>query len=110
VGRWGYARAHLRLDTLARLSVYEVPSSARAHTALVAKLLPPRAALPHTLAVVVLDWTKPWTFVDELETWLLWLDAWAQGDADGARETQIVREECRERRKCILIYNTVPPR
>jgi hypothetical protein len=73
-----YARAHLRLDTLARLSVYEVPSSARAHTA--------------------------------LETWLLWLDAWAQGDADGARETQIVREECRERCKCTLMYTTVPLR
>lgn len=47
--------------------------------------------------IVVLDWTKPWTFVDELETWLEWVEKWAKGN--GARELEIVREENHERCK-----------
>ena len=45
--------------------------------------------------MIVLDWTRPWTFVDELHTWLSWVEQWAQGD--GARELEIAREENRER-------------
>ena len=47
--------------------------------------------------IIVLDWTKPWTFVDELEAWLEWVEKWAKGD--GARELEIVREENHERCK-----------
>lgn len=84
------------LDTLARLSVYTVPSEARAYTALLPHFLPPRMALPHTLVMIVLDWTRPWTFMEELQTWLRWVEQWAKGD--GAREVEIVGEENRERR------------
>lgn len=47
--------------------------------------------------IIVLDWTKPWTFVDELEAWLEWVEKWAKGDS--ARELEIVREENHERCK-----------
>lgn len=77
--------------------MYTVPSAAAEYTALLPHFVPPRASLPHTLVMIVLDWTRPWTFVEELETWLRWVDAWARGD--GARELEIVREESRERRE-----------
>jgi dynein light intermediate chain 1 len=85
------------LDTLARLSVYTVPSSAPEYTSLLPHFVPPRTTLPHTLVMIALDWTRPWTFVEELETWLRWVEKWARGDA--ARELEIVREESRERRE-----------
>jgi dynein light intermediate chain 1 len=87
-------------DTLARLSVYTVPSSAAAYTSLLPHFLPPRPSLPHTLVMIVLDWTRPWSFVEELQTWLLWVEKWAKGD--GSRELEIVREENRERRELFM--------
>lgn len=88
-----------RLDTIARLSVYTVPSASPSYTSLLPHFLPPRTALPHTLVMIVLDWTRPWTFVEELETWLMWVEKWTKGD--GSRELEIVREENRERREFI---------
>ena len=85
-----------RSDTLARLSVYTVPSSAPSYTALLPRFLPPRTSLPHTVVIITLDWTKPWTFVDELQTWLKWIEEWVKSDE--SREAQIAREESRERR------------
>ena len=87
-------------DILARLSVYSVPSSAPSYTALVPHFLQPQSALPHTAVVIVLDWTRPWTFLEELHTWLAWIEGWVQGD--GARELEVIREEHRER--CLSIY------
>lgn len=84
-----------RADILARLSVYTVPSSAPSYTALVSHFLHPQSALPHTAIIIVLDWTRPWTFLDELHTWLVWIERWVQGN--GARELQVIREEHRER-------------
>ena len=77
--------------------MYTVPSSAPACTALLPNSLPPRWTLSSTLVIIVLDWTRPWTFVEELETWLTWVETWAKGDA--SREVEIIREECRERRE-----------
>ncbi|KAI0029036.1 dynein light intermediate chain-domain-containing protein [Vararia minispora EC-137] len=93
-------------DTLARLSVYTVPSSARAYTSLVPHFLPPRAPLAHTVIVIVLDWTRPWTFIEDLLTWLGWVEAWAKGDA--SREGVIAREENRERLHNYLQHYTEP--
>jgi len=89
-------------DTLARLSVYTVPSSAPACTALLPNSLPPRWTLSSTLVIIVLDWTRPWTFVEDLETWLTWVETWAKGDA--SREVEIIREECRERREFFCVF------
>lgn len=94
------------IDTLARLSVFTVPSSNSSYTALLPHSLPPRTSIPHTLFIITLDWTRPWTFVEELELWLQWIDTWAKGD--GARELEIVREENRDRCKLALnhlVYN-----
>lgn len=85
------------VDTLARLSVYTIPSSAPAYTLLLPHFLPPCSSLPQTLVMIVLDWTRPWSFVEELQSWLQWVEKWAKGD--GTREVQIVREENCERRE-----------
>ncbi|KAJ7075994.1 dynein light intermediate chain-domain-containing protein [Mycena belliarum] len=106
----GYDYANVRdeadEDTLARLSVYVVPSAAPEYTALLPHFVPPRTALPNTLVMITLDWTRPWTFVEELETWLQWVEAWARGDA--ARELEIVREESRERLQAHLQHYSEP--
>ncbi|PPR02639.1 hypothetical protein CVT24_002122 [Panaeolus cyanescens] len=86
-------------DTLARLSVYTVPSSAPAYMSLLPHFIPPTSLLS-TLIIIVLDWTRPWTFVEELQTWLTWIETWSKGN--GAREVEIVREEGRERRKYLI--------
>ncbi|KAI6018310.1 dynein light intermediate chain-domain-containing protein [Pisolithus marmoratus] len=93
-------------DTLARLSVYIVPSDAKAYSALLPHFLPPRNVLPHTAVMIVLDWTRPWTFMEELEMWLKWVEQWAKGD--GSREVEIVREENRERLQVHLQHYTEP--
>ena len=51
--------------------------------------------------MIALDWTRPWTFLEELHTWLAWVERWVQGD--GARELEVIREEHRERCMPILI-------
>ncbi|PBL02885.1 dynein 1 light intermediate chain [Armillaria gallica] len=93
-------------DTLARLSVYTVPSSNPSYTALLPHFLPPRTCLPHTLVMIVLDWTRPWTFVEELEIWFKWIDDWVNNDS--SREAQIAREEGRERLQSHLQHYTEP--
>ena len=86
------------VDALARLSVYTIPSSAPAYTSPLPHFLSPCSSLPQTLVMIVPDWTRPWSFVEELQTWLRWVDKWAKGD--GTRELQIVlREENCERRE-----------
>lgn len=84
-------------DTLARLSVYTVQSSNPVHMSLVEHVLPPKTSLPNTLVMIILDWTKPWTFVEQLEIWLKWIENWSKGD--GSRELEIAREEGKERCK-----------
>ncbi|KAG8834064.1 hypothetical protein FRC17_009627 [Serendipita sp. 399] len=96
---WADIRDDADEDTIARLSVYTVQSSNPVHTALIPHVLPPKSSLGNTLVMIVLDWTKPWTFVEQLEFWIKWIEAWAQGD--GNRELEVAREEGRER----LLYH-----
>ncbi|KAH7923655.1 hypothetical protein BV22DRAFT_1196540 [Leucogyrophana mollusca] len=103
---WADVRDDADEDTLARLSVYTVPSTATSYTALLPHFLPPRSSLPHTVVVIVLDWTRPWTFVEDLQTWLKWVEDWAKGD--GSREVEIVKEENRERLQSHLQHYTEP--
>ncbi|KAL4076333.1 dynein light intermediate chain-domain-containing protein [Scleroderma citrinum] len=103
---WADVRDDGDEDTLARLSVYTVPSDAQAHTSLLPHFLPPKSTLPHTAVMIVLDWTRPWTFVEELEMWLMWVERWAKGD--GSREVDIVREENHERLHAHLLHYTEP--
>ncbi|KAF9236235.1 dynein light intermediate chain-domain-containing protein [Melanogaster broomeanus] len=103
---WADVRDDGDEDTIARLSVYTVPSEATAYTALLPHFLPPRTALPHTLVMIVLDWTRPWTFMEDLQTWLDWMEQWVDGG--GSREVEIVREENRERLQAHLQHYTEP--
>jgi dynein light intermediate chain 1, cytosolic len=98
VPRWGFLITHFvpeSVDTLARLSVYTVQSSNPTHLGLVSQVLPAKTSLHNTLVMILLDWTKPWTFVEQLENWLIWVDRWAKGD--GSREMEVARDEERER-------------
>ncbi|KAF9651747.1 hypothetical protein BDM02DRAFT_3110207 [Thelephora ganbajun] len=103
---WADVRDEGDEDILARLSVYTVPSSATTYTSLLPDFLPPRQSLPHTVVIIALDWTRPWTFVEELQTWLVWVEQWAKGD--GSHELEIVREEQRERLQSHLQHYTEP--
>ena len=47
--------------------------------------------------MIVLDWTKPWSFVDQLELWMKWIEVWAKGD--GNRELDVLRDEGRDKRE-----------
>ncbi|KZT05638.1 uncharacterized protein LAESUDRAFT_714862 [Laetiporus sulphureus 93-53] len=99
----GYDWADVRDDAD---EVYTVPSSAPSYTALLSHFLPPRTSLPHSVVIIVLDWTRPWAFVEELETWLEWIEQWSKGD--GSRELEIVREENRERLQAHLQHYVEP--
>ncbi|PVF96464.1 hypothetical protein CPB86DRAFT_762055 [Serendipita vermifera] len=103
---WADVRDDTDEDTLARMSVYTVQSSNLIHTKLVSNVLPPKSAIPNTLIMIVLDWTKPWTFIDQLEIWMKWIDEWAKGD--GSRETEVLREEGKERLQYHLQHYTEP--
>ncbi|KII95256.1 hypothetical protein PLICRDRAFT_34097 [Plicaturopsis crispa FD-325 SS-3] len=103
---WADIRDDADEDTLARLSVYTVPSDAPSYTALLPHFIPPRTALPHTVVVIVLDWTRPWTFLEELQTWLTWVEQWVQGD--GSRELEMAKEENRERLQSHLQHYSEP--
>ncbi|KDQ08260.1 hypothetical protein BOTBODRAFT_118858 [Botryobasidium botryosum FD-172 SS1] len=94
------------IHTIARLSVYTVPSSSPAHLSLLPHFLPPKSAMPHSLVMIVLDWTRPWSFVDQLQTWLAWVEKWVHGD--GARELEVIREEGKERLQSHLQHYTEP--
>ncbi|PIL37380.1 hypothetical protein GSI_01074 [Ganoderma sinense ZZ0214-1] len=103
---WADVRDDADEDTLARLSVYTVPSSAPSYSALLPHFVPPRASLPHTLVMIALDWTRPWLFVQELVTWLEWVEKWVKGD--GSRELDIAKEENRERLQVHWQHYTEP--
>ncbi|KAJ3860429.1 dynein light intermediate chain-domain-containing protein [Lentinula novae-zelandiae] len=70
---WADVRDDADEDTLARLSVYTVPSSHPSFTSLIPSFLPPKSSVGHTTVVVALDWTKPWTF-------FAWIEQWAGGE------------------------------
>ncbi|KAJ3991887.1 dynein light intermediate chain-domain-containing protein [Lentinula boryana] len=104
---WADVRDDADEDTLARLSIYSVPSSHPSFTPLIPSFLSPKLSLGHTTVIVVLDWTKPWTFVEEMEEWLAWVERWAGGELSG-RELEMIRDENRERWQSYLQHYTEP--
>ncbi|KAJ3796735.1 dynein light intermediate chain-domain-containing protein [Lentinula aff. detonsa] len=123
---WADVRDDADEDTLARLSIYTVPSSHPSFTPLIPSFLSPKSSLGHTTVIVVLDWTKPWSFVEEMEEWLAWVERWAGGELSnpvtlkdikvkdardpqkGGRELEKIREENRERWQSYLQHYTEP--
>ncbi|GAA5966769.1 hypothetical protein JCM3765_000943 [Sporobolomyces pararoseus] len=56
-------------DTLARLSVYQLPSAQPPFPALLPLALK-RDTLLESVVVIVLDWEKPWDWIRELKEWI----------------------------------------
>ncbi|OCF34912.1 hypothetical protein I316_03459 [Kwoniella heveanensis BCC8398] len=77
-------------DSVPPLSVFYPPSSHPSLLKLLPKALPPKS-LSDTAVVIVLDWTKPSSMVQELVNWLSWVEEWAssageRGEAEEMRE------------------------
>ena len=58
---------------------------------MVPHFLQPQSALPHTAVVIVLDWKRPWTFLEELHTSPTWIERRVQEDR--VRKLEVTHEE-----------------
>ncbi|OBT70519.1 hypothetical protein VE03_00352 [Pseudogymnoascus sp. 23342-1-I1] len=56
-------------DTIARLSLYLLADSSPTFTPLLRSLLTPES-IPNTLIVVLLDWSEPWLWLQQLRDWV----------------------------------------
>ncbi|PNS17985.1 hypothetical protein CAC42_3944 [Sphaceloma murrayae] len=56
-------------DTLARLGIYTLPDPSSSYAPLLARLLSP-STIPNSTAVILLDWSAPWTFIPLLRQWV----------------------------------------
>ncbi|WVW81249.1 hypothetical protein I302_103240 [Kwoniella bestiolae CBS 10118] len=89
-------------DSVPPLSVFYPPSSHPSLLKLVSRALPPKS-LADTAAVIILDWTKPSSIVQELLTWLSWIDQWASNNAERGE-----LEELKERLQSHIQHYTEP--
>ncbi|CAG8597025.1 4447_t:CDS:2, partial [Scutellospora calospora] len=60
-------------DTLARLGIYQLAGSQEAYQSLLHFALN-STTLPDSLVVIVLDWARPWTFVETLQRWIKFIE------------------------------------
>jgi dynein light intermediate chain 1 len=58
-----------RTETLARLSLFQLPSPSPPFPSLLSLALTPQTLLT-SLIVLVLDWERPWNWVAEVEAWV----------------------------------------
>ncbi|KAH8918355.1 dynein light intermediate chain [Atractiella rhizophila] len=59
-------------DTLALLSFYSLPSPNPPYTSLLPLALPPTSvSLLDSLILIVLDWERPWSFIDTFRRWMV---------------------------------------
>ncbi|KAL2353048.1 dynein [Cryomyces antarcticus] len=56
-------------DTLARLSLYLLSDPSPSFAPLLKPLLTPRS-LPNMLVVILLDWSRPWSWLRQLQEWM----------------------------------------
>ncbi|KIR42291.1 dynein light intermediate chain 1, cytosolic [Cryptococcus deuterogattii 99/473] len=89
-------------DSSPPISVFYPPSSHPSLLKLVPTALPPKS-LADTAVMIVLDWTKPSSMLQELLNWLSWVEAWALGSAKRG-ET----EELHERLQSYFQHYTEP--
>ncbi|GAA6040958.1 hypothetical protein JCM8097_000511 [Rhodosporidiobolus ruineniae] len=93
-------------ETLARLSLFRLPSPAPPFPSLLSLALTPQTLLD-SLVVLVLDWERPWRFVEELEGWVGVLEerlGRKRGEREGWEEV-----EGRERLESYLRSYHEPP-
>ncbi|RHZ89821.1 hypothetical protein Glove_9g161 [Diversispora epigaea] len=90
-------------DTLARLGLYQLAGSQEAYQSLLRFALN-SSTLPDSLVVIVLDWARPWTFVETLQRWAKFLEKGveniktegAAGAKDGWTKGKAVVDEMKE--------------
>ncbi|CAO3566391.1 unnamed protein product [Mortierella alpina] len=56
-------------DTVARLGLYQIAGSHRSYHALLKYCLNTKT-IADTIVMIVLDWSKPWTFMETLQRWI----------------------------------------
>ncbi|GAA5966064.1 hypothetical protein JCM8115_004918 [Rhodotorula mucilaginosa] len=88
-------------DVLGRLGFYQISTSEPARDRLVSLALS-RCPLVDSLAIIVLDWRRPWTFVQELEYWIDLLESALSRDENGAEEREQERDEGKRRLEATL--------
>ncbi|CAG8435905.1 682_t:CDS:2 [Funneliformis caledonium] len=67
------SNSDLALNTLARLGLYQLAGSYESYQPLLRFALN-SSTLPHSLVVVVLDWARPWTFIETLQKWIKFVE------------------------------------
>lgn len=90
-------------DTLARLGIYQLAGSHESYQSLLRFALN-SSTLPDSLVVIVLDWARPWTFIETLQRWIKFLEAGienikSEGDVgakDGWTKGKAVIDELKE--------------
>lgn len=85
-------------ETLARLSIYQLPSPSPPYPALLPLSLSKKTLLD-SLVVIVLDWERPWSFVRELKEWIAMLEHVLKNEV-GTDTFELT--EARERRECLF--------
>ncbi|RUS16573.1 dynein light intermediate chain-domain-containing protein [Jimgerdemannia flammicorona] len=60
-------------DTIARLGLYQLSLAHPSYQSLL-KFALNSSTLPDSLVVILLDWSRPWTFVETLERWIALLE------------------------------------
>lgn len=69
-------------DALARLGIYQLPSSLPPYPALLPLALS-KSTLLDSLVMIVLDWERPWLFLKELKNWIEVLEGVVQRAGEG---------------------------
>ncbi|KAF9128324.1 hypothetical protein BGW39_005165 [Mortierella sp. 14UC] len=61
-------------ETVARLGIYQVAGSHKSYHALLKYCLNTKT-IPDSVVMIVLDWSKPWTFMETLQRWIKVLES-----------------------------------
>ena len=86
-------------DSLARLSIYTLQESSTAFSPLLKPLLTP-AAIPETLLIILLDWSRPWQWAREIQEWIRLLSGTLSSLDDDSKATmQEIMHEWEQRRR-----------
>ncbi|CAG8547278.1 13685_t:CDS:2 [Acaulospora colombiana] len=90
-------------DTLARLGLYQLAGSQDAYQSLLRFSLN-STTLPDSLVVIVLDWARPWNFIETLQRWVKFVERGieniktegASGSKDGWTKGKAIVDEMKE--------------
>ncbi|GBC09418.1 hypothetical protein RclHR1_08850001 [Rhizophagus clarus] len=90
-------------DTLTRLGIYQLAGSHESYHSLLRFALN-YSTLPDSLVVIVLDWARPWTFIETLQRWIKFLEVGIEnikkegssGSKDGWTKGKVVVQELKE--------------